>query len=126
LDLCDFNNRRPCYKAAVVAMFTGILPEKAKYKMEAKLYVGNLSKLTTQDELNILFAQAGDVTSSEVIKDRKSGESRGFAFVTMSAQSEADKAVSMFNTYSLSDHVLKVSLAKPREQRGVASPINEP
>jgi cold-inducible RNA-binding protein len=94
--------------------------------MEAKLYVGNLSKSTTQDELNILFAQAGDVTSSEVIKDRRSGESRGFAFVTMSVQSEADKAVSMFNAYSLSDHVLKVSLAKPREQRGIASPIYEP
>jgi len=94
--------------------------------MEARLYVGNLAKSTTQDELNTLFAQAGDVTSSEVIKDRRSGESRGFAFVTMSAQSEADKAVSMFNAYSLSDHVLKVSLAKPREQRGLTSPIYEP
>lgn len=87
--------------------------------MEAKVYVGNLSKSTTRDELNILFAQAGEVTATEVISDRKSGDSRGFAFVTMSAQSEADKAVSMFNAYSLSDHVLKVSLAKPREQRGV-------
>jgi RNA recognition motif-containing protein len=94
--------------------------------MEAKLYVGNLSKSTTQDELNVLFAQAGEVTAAEVIKDRKSGESRGFAFITMSAQSEADKAVSMFNAYSLSDHALKVSLAKPREQRGVARPVLEP
>jgi RNA recognition motif-containing protein len=94
--------------------------------MEVKLYVGNLSKSTTQDELSALFAQAGDVTAVEVIKDRRSDESRGFAFVTMSAQSEADKAVSMFNLYSLSDHVLKVSLAKPREQRGVASPVYEP
>jgi RNA recognition motif-containing protein len=91
--------------------------------MEVKLYVGNLSKSTTQDELNILFTQAGEVTEAEVYKDRKSGESRGFAFITMSAQSEADKAVSMFDTYSLSDHVLKVSLARPRELRGVASPI---
>ena len=93
--------------------------------MEVKLYVGNLSKSTTQDELNVLFAQAGDVTAAEVIKDRHSGESRGFAFVTMSAQSEADKAVSMFNTYSFSDNVLKVSLAKPREQRGLTSPMYE-
>jgi len=91
--------------------------------MEVKLYVGNLSKSTTQNDLSVLFAQAGDVTSVEVIKDRHSDESRGFAFITMSAQSEADKAVSMFNTYSLSDHVLKVSLAKPREQRGITSPI---
>ena len=94
--------------------------------MEAKVYVGNLSKSTTQDELNALFAQAGEVTSAEVIKDRKSGESKGFAFVTMSVQSEADKAVSMFDSYLLSDHTLKVSLAKPREQRGVTTPYVEP
>lgn len=86
--------------------------------MEVKVYIGNLSKATTQDELNILFAQAGEVAAVEIMKDRRNGESRGFAFITMSAQSEADKAVSMFNAYVLSDHVLKVSLAKPREQRG--------
>jgi RNA recognition motif-containing protein len=94
--------------------------------METKLYVGNLSKSTTQDELNVLFGQAGEVTATEVIKDRKSGESRGFAFITMSAQSEADKAVSMFNAYSLSDQALKVRLAKPREQRGVTVSIVNP
>jgi len=86
--------------------------------MDVKLYVGNLSKSTTQEELNTLFKQAGDVGSVNIIKDRTSGESKGFAFVTMSAQSEADKAVSMFNSYSLSEHELKVDLAKPREQRG--------
>jgi RNA recognition motif-containing protein len=86
--------------------------------MEVKLYVGNLSKSTTQEELNTLFAGAGEVATVNIIKDRTSGESKGFAFVTMSAQSEADKAVSMFNSYSLSDHELKVDLAKPREQRG--------
>ena len=82
--------------------------------MEARLYVGNLSKSTTQEELNTLFAQAGKVTAVDVIKDRKSGESKGFAFITMSVQNEADKAVSMFDAYSLSDHELKVSPAKPR------------
>ena len=86
-------------------------------RMETRLYVGHLAKSTTQDELNTLFAQAGEVTAVELIKDRKSGESRGFAFVTMSAPNEAEKAVSMFDTYSLSDYALKVSLAKPREQR---------
>jgi RNA recognition motif-containing protein len=94
--------------------------------MEAKLYVGNLSKSTTQDELNALFAQAGDVSAAEVIKDRKSGESKGFAFITMSTQSEAEKAVSMFNEYSLSDHALKVSPAKAREQHGPSRPTIEP
>ncbi len=94
--------------------------------MDARLYVGNLSKSTTQEELNALFAEAGEVTAAEVIKDRKSGESKGFAFITMSMQSEADKAISMFNTYSLSDHDLKVSPAKPREQHGTTGPTFEP
>jgi RNA recognition motif-containing protein len=108
---------------SAVFLIPALTPEKAELKMEAKLHVGNLSKSTTQDELNVLFAQAGEVTAAEVIKDRKSGESKGFAFITMSTQSEADKAVSMFNEYSLSDHLLKVSPAKPREQRGTTSPM---
>jgi len=100
----------------LAAFFMPVLvPEKAVLNMEARLYVGNLSKSTTQEELNTLFTQAGQVTAAEVVKDRKSGESKGFAFITMSEQSEADKAVSMFNTYSLSDHALKVSPAKPKE-----------
>jgi RNA recognition motif-containing protein len=103
-----------------------IMPEKAVFIMESKLHVGNLSKSTTSDELNVLFAQAGQVTAVEVIKERKSGESKGFAFVTMSEQTGADKAVSMFNAYSLDDHMLKVSMARPREQRGVTNPIVEP
>lgn len=94
--------------------------------MEARLYVGNLPKSTTQEELNTLFAQAGNVTAAEVIKERKSGESKGFAFVTMSVQSEADKAISMFDAYSLSDHTLKVSMAKPREQRDITNTVIEP
>ena len=103
-----------------------IRPEKAALKMETRLYVGNLSKSTTQEELNTLFAQAGKVTAVEVIKERKSGESKGFAFVTMSEQSEADKAVSMFNTYSLGDHELKVSPAKPREEHARIGATVEP
>jgi RNA recognition motif-containing protein len=87
--------------------------------MEVKLYVGNLSGSTTGKELNTLFAQAGDVTAVNIITDRQNGGSKGYAFVTMSALSEADKAVSMFNAFSLDDHRLKVALVKPREQRGV-------
>jgi RNA recognition motif-containing protein len=94
--------------------------------MEAKLHVGNLSKSTTQEDLNVLFAQAGQVAAVDVIKERKSGESKGFAFVTMSDQTEADQAISLFNAYSLNGHALKVSMAKPREQRGVVNPILEP
>lgn len=94
--------------------------------MDARLYVGNLSKTTTQDELNVLFTQAGVVTATEVIKDRKSGESKGFAFVTMSAQEEAEKAISMFNGYDLSGKELMVSVAKAKEQQNTARPLIEP
>jgi RNA recognition motif-containing protein len=81
--------------------------------MNIKIYVGNLSKLTTRAELNTLFTQAGEVIAVDVIKDHHTGESRGFAFVTMRAQSEAEKAVNMFNAFTLNDKILKVSAAKP-------------
>jgi len=90
-----------------------------KPKMEAKLYVGNLSKSTTQDDLNTLFAQAGKVISVEVIKNRKSGESKGFAFVTMSTQSEANRVINMFNLHLLSGHTLSIGLAISSENRDV-------
>jgi len=100
-----------------------VIPEKVVFNMEAKIYVGNLARSTNQADLNTLFAQAGQVVSVDVIKDRKSGEPKGYAFVTMSAQSEADKAISMFNSYSLGDLALTVNLAKPREQRGLDTKI---
>jgi len=86
--------------------------------MEVKLYVGNLSYQTTEDDLRTLFAKAGQVASVAVIKDRDTGNSKGFAFVEMSTQAEAQKAVSMLNGSSLEDRELKVNLAKPREERG--------
>ncbi len=82
------------------------------------MYVGNLAKSTTEEELKTLFVQAGAVSTVELIKDRDTGQSKGFAFVTMADQGEAEKAISMFNAYSLSDHELKVNVAKPRPQRG--------
>jgi len=59
--------------------------------MESKLYVGNLSYSTTEDDLRTLFTQAGTVASVALIKDRDSGQSKGFAFVEMSTQVEAEK-----------------------------------
>jgi len=85
--------------------------------MEVKLYVGNMARSTTDEELKTLFAQAGTVSAVEVIKDRDSGQSKGFAFVTMSDQAEAEKAIGMFNAYSLAERELKVNVAKPREER---------
>ena len=85
--------------------------------MDIRIYVGNLNKATTQEEINTLFAQAGTVTSVDLVKDRATGESKGFAFVSMPTQAEADKAISMFNGYSLADNVIKVNVAKPRVER---------
>ena len=82
--------------------------------MDTRIYVGNLNKSTTQDEINTLFAQAGAVTSVDLVKDKVSGMSKGFAFVTMPEQAEAEKAINMFNAYSLADNELKVNVAKPR------------
>lgn len=86
--------------------------------MEPKLYVGNLSYATTEDQLRELFAQAGTVVDAALIKDRDTGNSKGFAFVTMSNQSEAEKAIQMFNGFSYGNRELKVNPARPREESG--------
>ena len=86
--------------------------------MEVKLYVGNLAFSTSSDDLRVLFAQAGNVVSADVVKDRDSGQSRGFGFVTMASQAEAQKAISQFNAFSLNDRELKVNTAKAKEERG--------
>jgi cold-inducible RNA-binding protein len=86
--------------------------------MESKLYVGNLPYSTTEDDLRTLFTQAGTVTSVALIKDRDSGQSKGFAFVEMSNQVEAEKAISTFNGHMMGERELKVSMARPREERG--------
>jgi RNA recognition motif-containing protein len=85
--------------------------------MNEKLYVGNLSYATTEEDLRQLFAQAGTVTSCDLITDRDTARSKGFAFVTMSTQAEAENATRMFNAYSLGARPLTVSIAKPREPR---------
>ncbi len=86
--------------------------------MESKLYVGNLSYSTTEDDLRTLFSQAGTVSSAALIKDRDSGQSKGFAFVEMSTQVEAEKAISMFNGYQMGEREIRVSVARPREEHG--------
>jgi cold-inducible RNA-binding protein len=86
--------------------------------METKIYVGNLSFSTTEDELRELFAQAGTVASVALIKDRDSGQSKGFAFIEMSNQADAEKAIAMFNGKTHGNRELKVNLARPREERG--------
>lgn len=84
--------------------------------MENKLYVGNLSYATTEDELNTLFSNAGTVTSVAVIKDRETGRSKGFAFVEMSTQAEAEKVINQYNGYAMGDRDLRISIARPKEE----------
>ncbi len=85
--------------------------------MEVKLYVGNLSYSTSEEDLRTLFAQAGTVASVALIKDRDTGQSKGFAFVEMSTQAEAQKAISQFNAQTFKDRPLTVNIARPREER---------
>lgn len=85
--------------------------------MEKKLYIGNLPYTTTEDDLRNLFAQAGTVVTVELIKDRDTGNSKGFAFVEMSTQEEAEKAIAQLNGYSLNRRQIKVNIARPREER---------
>lgn len=86
--------------------------------METKLYVGNLDYKTSEEELQSLFAQAGTVVAVNLIKDRDSGRSKGFAFVEMRTQVEMENAIKMFNSYNLNQRRLKVNIARPREKRG--------
>lgn len=102
-----------------LAVFFLITGQNAKeYGMEAKLYVGNMSYDTTEQGLRELFMQAGNVVSATVIKEPGTNRSKGFGFVEMSSQSEAQKAISMFNGYTLNDRQLTVNVARPREERG--------
>jgi RNA recognition motif-containing protein len=82
--------------------------------MDVTVYVGNLAKSVSENELRSLFSQVGDVTTLRIIKDDASGESLEYGFVTMSSQNEADRAVSRFNHYPLGEQPLRVGLVRPR------------
>jgi cold-inducible RNA-binding protein len=85
--------------------------------MSTKLYVGNLVFQTTSADLEQLFAQAGTVESANIVEDRETGRSRGFAFVEMSTQEEAAAAIEQFNGKDFGGRLLTVNEAKPRENR---------
>jgi len=85
--------------------------------MAKKLYVGNLAFQTTSQDLQQLFAQAGTVESAQIIEDRNTGQSKGFAFVEMSTEEEAAAAIDQFNGKEVAGRMLKVNEAKPRENR---------
>jgi cold-inducible RNA-binding protein len=85
--------------------------------MGKKLYVGNLPFSTTDQDLNEMFAQAGQVTSAKVIMDRDSGRSKGFGFVEMANDAEADAAISKFNGQQMNGRAIVVNEARPMQPR---------
>jgi RNA recognition motif-containing protein len=85
--------------------------------MAKKLYVGNLSYGTTDESLNAAFAQIGAVESASVLKDKMTGRSRGFGFVTMTNDDEAAKAIDALNGTELDGRKLTVNEAKPMTER---------
>ncbi|MEK7463081.1 MAG: RNA-binding protein [Patescibacteria group bacterium] len=85
--------------------------------MAKKLYVGGLPYTTTNEELKDVFSKAGEVSSATVIIDKMSGRSRGFGFVEMSNDADADKAIEMFNDKELGGRKILVNEARPMEDR---------
>src|SRR3954463_9180757 len=84
---------------------------------QSRLFVGNLSYQTMENDLQDFFAQAGNVTSVNLMMDKFTGKSRGFAFVELSSAEEANKAVEMFHGKELQGRPLTVNIARPREER---------
>ena len=86
--------------------------------MATKLFVGNLTYTSTENDLQDLFSQAGGVISVNIMQDRTTGRSRGFAFVEMENEGEADQAISALNGYTLDGRALNVNEARPKAERG--------
>ncbi len=85
--------------------------------MDSKLYVGNLSYNTTEESLQAAFSKAGTVVSVDLIKDRDTGRLKGFAFVTMNNQAEAENAIKLLNEKMVDNRAIRVNIARPREER---------
>ena len=84
--------------------------------MARKLFIGGLPYRTTNDELRDAFAQAGEVASATVVTDRETGRSRGFGFVEMANDADADTAISLWNGKDFGGRTLTVSEARPKAQ----------
>jgi cold-inducible RNA-binding protein len=85
--------------------------------MSNRLFVGNLSFQTTENDLNDAFAAHGSVTEANLMMDRVTNRSRGFAFVTMATAEEAQKAIAAMNGTQMGGRAITVNIAKPREER---------
>jgi len=89
--------------------------------MATKLYVGNLSYQTNDQDLHQLFSEAGNVTSAQVVTDRYTGEARGFGFVEMATEDEAQQAIAAINGRNVGGRALVVNESRPREGGGGGS-----
>src|SRR5882762_8679652 len=85
--------------------------------MASKLFVGNLPFTATENDLQDHFAQAGAVIAVNIMQDRATGRSRGFAFIEMGSQDDANKAITMFHQKDFQSRALTVNEARPREER---------
>src|SRR5688500_9496640 len=85
--------------------------------MATKLFVGNLTFEATENDMQDLFAQAGSVSSVNIMQDRATGRARGFGFVEMGSDADAQNAISMFNGKDFKGRALTVNEARPREER---------
>ena len=85
--------------------------------METKSYVGNLSYNVTEEQLRQLFSQAGQIKEVALIMDRDTRQPKGFGFVEMTTQAEAEKAIQMFNEHELDGRRMMVNIARPKTER---------
>ena len=85
--------------------------------MAKRLYVGNLSHSTTQEQLEALFSQVGEIAEITIVTDRETGRSKGFGFVEMATDADAQEAINRFNGQELDGRPLTVNEARPREER---------
>lgn len=85
--------------------------------MATKLYIGNLPFKVREEDLQSLFSQAGAVESVNIIRDKFSGQSRGFGFVEMTSPEDAEKAIQMFNGHSMENREIVVNEARPQAPR---------
>jgi RNA recognition motif-containing protein len=81
------------------------------------IYVGNLAYSVTEEELKVKFEEYGDVSSVNIITDKYSGQSKGFGFVEMAKQADAEEAIKALNESSLNGRNIKVNQARPRNER---------
>jgi cold-inducible RNA-binding protein len=88
--------------------------------MSKKLYVGNLSYQITEDGLRDVFAAIGEVSSSKIVTDAATGRSRGFGFVEMAKDEDAEKAITTLNGTPVMDRTINVSEARPQRERGTS------